>query len=79
MPIYIESANSIQTQTPKNIEIITINDGSTDNTKKVIDRLKLSDPRLSLYSDNTSKLVLPEMLDAPGQKVNILPSRILTK
>lgn len=52
---YIESAiNSVQVQSLKNIEIIIINDGSTDNSEEIIDSLKLSDPRISLYTQKNS-------------------------
>lgn len=44
---------SIQRQTYKNLEIIVVNDGSTDKTSIIIDKLAMEDDRvLSFYQDN---------------------------
>lgn len=42
--------NSIINQTYKNIEIITVNDGSTDNSLQVIEKTLLKEPRLKLIN-----------------------------
>lgn len=44
---YLERCvNSIINQTYKNIEIILVNDGSTDNSQEIIDKLKAKDTRI---------------------------------
>ena len=48
---YVEKAvKSIMDQTLKNIEIIIINDGSTDNSLSVIQKLAYEDDRIQVYS-----------------------------
>lgn len=42
--------NSVINQTYKNIEIITVNDGSTDNSLQVIEKTLLKEPRLKLIN-----------------------------
>ena len=51
---YIERClNSLMNQTMKDIEIIIVNDGSTDNTNKIIDGLSLKDSRIkNIYQKN---------------------------
>lgn len=44
-----ESIKSIQNQTYKNLEIIVIDDGSTDNTFKILQELAKNDNRIKLY------------------------------
>lgn len=42
--------NSIQNQTYKNIEIIVVNDGSKDDTEKIVSDLQAEDNRIKLFS-----------------------------
>ena len=49
--LYIEKCVlSIISQTHYNVEIIVINDGSTDNTKEIVERLALVDKRIKLVN-----------------------------
>lgn len=47
-----EAVRSIMNQTLQDIEIIIINDGSTDNSLSIIERLSLEDKRINIYSHN---------------------------
>lgn len=50
---YLEEAfSSIQNQSLSDIEIIVINDGSTDRSAEIIDRLAKSDNRIHLFSQS---------------------------
>lgn len=49
--LYIEKCvSSITSQTYENIEIIVVNDGSTDNTKELVERLVQTDKRIKLIN-----------------------------
>lgn len=51
----IEKAlNSIQKQTHKNLEIIVIDDGSTDNTLKIVQEIARTDQRITTISQENS-------------------------
>lgn len=58
IPTYNRSAtieraiNSVRKQTYKNIEIIVVDDGSTDLTKKIVKDLQKKDDRISLYENS---------------------------
>ena len=47
--IIIKSMRSIQNQSIKNIEIIIVDDGSTDNSKEIYKKLLESDPRIRIF------------------------------
>ena len=46
------SINSIQSQTLRDIEIITVNDCSTDNTLKILKKLAKSDKRIKIVNND---------------------------
>lgn len=49
---------SIQNQSLQDIEIICVDDGSTDDSKKVIDRIAQNDNRIRyLYQDNSGAAI----------------------
>ena len=50
-----ETIKSIQKQTYENIEIIIVDDASTDNSIDIINRLKLEEPRIKLYKNEFNK------------------------
>lgn len=52
---YIEKCiNSVLNQTYTNLEIIILNDGSTDNTKQILDGFENKDPRIKIiHKENT--------------------------
>ena len=52
---YIEKCiTSIQEQTLSELEIIFVNDGSTDNSLEIVKRLAEKDPRINIYSQSQS-------------------------
>lgn len=54
---YVEDAvRSILNQTLKDIEVIVINDGSTDNSLAIVERLALQDNRINVYSQGNQGL-----------------------
>jgi glycosyltransferase involved in cell wall biosynthesis len=55
---YLESAvRSVQTQTFSDFEIIAVDDGSTDNSKQLLDRLAAADSRLRVISRPNTGIV----------------------
>lgn len=58
LPIYnkakfiLRSIESIQIQTLKNIEIIAVNDGSTDNSLKILKKLSKKDLRIKIINND---------------------------
>lgn len=64
MPVYnvekyvAEALESIRNQTYKNIEIIVVDDGSTDNTYEIVKEISSFDPRIVLLrNEKNSKIV----------------------
>jgi len=50
--LYVKEAiQSIQNQTYKNLEIIVVDDGSNDNTYKIVNELRKQDNRIKLYKN----------------------------
>ena len=58
LPIYnkakfiLRSIESIQIQTLKNIEILAVNDGSTDNSLKILKKLSKKDLRIKIINND---------------------------
>lgn len=48
----LDSVKTITSQTYKNLEILIMDDGSTDNTFKICKRLEKIDSRISVYKNN---------------------------
>jgi len=61
MPVFngeetvLDSANSILTQTYENLELLILDDGSTDNTYKILQKLNEKDKRVKLFLNNKNK------------------------
>ena len=51
-----EALYSLEEQTLKDIEIIAVNDGSTDNSLSILDKHALTDKRISIYSQKNKGL-----------------------
>lgn len=52
-----EAVESIMNQTLRELEIIIINDGSTDNSLQVVEELAAADSRIQVYSAKQSGIV----------------------
>ncbi len=52
-----EAVNSIKQQTYNNLEILIIDDGSTDSTHDVAQKLALSDSRITLYTNEENQYI----------------------
>lgn len=51
-----EAVESIMNQTLRELEIIIINDGSTDNSLQVVEELAAADSRIQVYSQTNQGL-----------------------
>lgn len=75
---YLEKAiKSISNQTLREIEIIAVNDGSTDNSLEILKHLQQDDPRLRIYSQPNRGLSLTRnegMAKARGEYVYFFDS-----
>ena len=70
---YIEECiNSVINQTKKEIEIIIINDGSTDNTKEIVEKYK--DKRIKFITTKNNGIGKTRNLGLKKQQVNIYSS-----
>lgn len=75
-----KSVRSILDQTWKNIELIVVNDGSTDNTEKILNEISSKDSRLKfIYQENKGVRRLAETLNSglelcTGDYVTMFPS-----
>ena len=64
LPVYngadliIEALDSVMNQTYKNFELIVINDGSTDNTGKILDEYSKKDTRIRIIHQENMQLPL---------------------
>ena len=76
-PYLEETFNSIIIQTLKDIEIIAVNDGSTDNSEEIIKSYERLDPRVHCYSqENKGQSVARNLalLHATGKYIYMMDS-----
>lgn len=70
---YLEEAlMSLKNQTLKEIEFLIINDGSTDNSQKIIEEIAQDDPRFRVFNVKNGGLEKPLTWVFQKQKVSIL-------
>ena len=61
--VIMKSLRSIQNQSLKNIEIIIVDDASTDNSKVILNNLKNEDPRIRVFTHLKNKGVWRSRID----------------
>ena len=73
-----EAVESIMNQTLRELEIIIINDGSTDNSLQVVEELAAADSRIQVYSQSQPGIVqwhaMPASRDAHGRYIYFMDS-----
>lgn len=72
----IATIRSIQNQNMTDIEIILVNDCSTDNTTKIIEKMQIEDPRIKIIYNNKSMGTLYSrslgVLEAKGKYITCI-------
>ena len=69
IPYLPRCVESLRTQTYENLEILLIDDGSTDETPALCDRLEAEDERIRVFHKRTAGLLPPGISDysRPGR------------
>ena len=55
--------NSVLNQTYDNLDVILVNDGSTDNSLKICKKYELKDKKVTVINQNNLGFLVPEMLE----------------
>ena len=67
----VECLDSIVNQTMKDIEIICVNDGSTDGSLEILKEYEAKDARFTVVSQKTEGMPLLQIEECPWQQENI--------
>lgn len=61
---YVEkSIRSVLNQTYKNFELIIVNDGTTDNSMKIVSEFQKKDKRIKAYNKKMADYQVQEIMD----------------